>query len=566
MDFTEGFYPKILSVQDMLITSSKRYQNKNALIDLTEYEINSVTYDKLLDKVLSFGNALRTIGVNPRTHIAIIGENRVQWGISYLTCMAFNHIVVPIDKGLSKDEVLNILHEAEVEVIIYSKTYENIVSEIRDSLRKLKVFICMDKPANPEDYSMIELLQKHPLVNISELPLIDPVQVAEIIFTSGSLGRAKGVMLSQFNLASNLMAMTAMVKIYPTDRFLSVLPMHHTYECTCGFLCPLYCGATVYYARSLKTVVEDLGTSKATVLLAVPLLYEKMYKKIVKGIQDDKVKSKIVPALLKVTDSVQRITGKDLKKKVFKQLHERFGGEIRLFIAGGAAVDPQIARGLRGFGFTFIQGYGLTETSPILALNPIEDFQDNAAGKPLPGVTIKIDNPDAEGSGEIIAKGDNVMLGYYKRDDLTAEAIVDGWFRTGDLGYIDERGFLHINGRKKNVIIAKNGKNVYPEELEDTLHLSPFIQEAMVYADKSVGDELIAAQILPDTEAFIALSEEKGISLTKDFIERKVREEVNKINSSLPIYKQIKKVVLREKEFQKTTTQKIKRFLVEEGA
>ncbi|NUN09628.1 MAG: AMP-binding protein [Ignavibacteriaceae bacterium] len=566
MDYTEGYYPKILSIQDMLISSSKRYQNKNALFDLTDYEINSVTYDKLLDKVLSFGNALQSLGISQRTHIAIIGENRVQWGISYLTGMMFDHVVVPIDKGLSKDEVMNILYEAEAEVIIFSKSFEVMMNEIRGNLKKLKTFICMDRPENSSDYSMTELLQKHPPMDLSGLPKINPTQVAEIIFTSGSLGRAKGVMLSQHNLASNLMAMTGVVKILPTDRFLSVLPMHHTYECTCGFLCPLYCGSTVYYARSLKTVVEDLATSKATILLAVPLLYEKMYKKILKGIQEDKVKSKVVPALLKVTDSVQKFTGKDLKRKVFSQLHERFGGAIRLFIAGGAAVDPNVAKGLRGFGFSFIQGYGLTETAPILALNPIEDFLDNAAGKPLPGVTIRIDNPDSEGSGEIIAKGDNVMLGYYKRDDLTAEAIVDGWFRTGDLGFLDKKGFLHINGRKKNVIIARNGKNVYPEELEDNLHSSKYIQEAMVYADKSTGDEIISVQILPDTEAFIELSEEKGISLTKDIIEKKVKEEVNKINSGLPLHKQIKKIVIREKEFQKTTTQKIKRFLAEQDA
>ncbi len=564
MDLTAPYYPKINSIQDMLITVAKHHNNKNALIDLTDYEINSVSYENLLDKVLRLGSALRNLDIKPRTHIAVIGENRVQWGIGYLTCMTFDHVVVPIDKGLSKDEILNILHESEAEAIIFSKSYANMIYEIGESLKKLKTYISMDQTSEPGTHSMVALIQKYPPADISSLPKIDPNRVAEIIFTSGSLGRAKGVMLSQFNLASNLMAMTSKLTIYPSDKFLSVLPLHHTYEGTCGFLCPLFCGATVYYARSLKTVVEDLHTSKASILLAVPLLYEKMFKKIIKGIESDKLKSKVVPVLLKVTDVVKSFAGKDLKHKVFGELHEKFGGNIRLFIAGGAAIDPNIAKGLRGFGFNFVQGYGLTETSPILALNSLDDFKDSAAGKPLPGVSIKIDNPDQDQSGEIIAKGDNVMLGYYRRDDLTAEAIVDGWFRTGDLGFFDADGFLHINGRKKNVIIARNGKNVYPEEIEDVLHYSKFIAEAMVYADKSTGDEVISVQILPDTEAFVELSETEGITLTKEYIDKKIREEVNRLNAKLPIYKQIKKVVIREKEFQKTTTQKIKRFLVEE--
>ena len=387
--------------------------------------------------------------------------------------------------------------------------------------------------------------------------------MAEIIFTSGSLGRAKGVMLTQKNIASNLMSMVEMFLLTDADRFLSVLPIHHTYECTCGFLCPLSVGATVYFARSLKTVVDDLQKVKATMLLGVPLLFDKMFKRIYKSIKEDKVKSIIVPPLIKASNFIVSFGWKNFKRKIFKELHEKFGGHIRVFIAGGAAPDPDVAKGLRELGFNFAQGYGLTETSPILALNQLELFKDNAAGMPLPRVEIKINQPDADGIGEVYAKGPNVMLGYYKNDQLTKEAFDNGWFRTGDIGYIDEDGFLHISGRKKNVIIAKNGKNVFPEEIEDILLKSPYILEVVVYGEKDPKqDEIIAAQIVVDAETFIEYSEHKGVKITKELLNEIIADEVKKANSSLTSYKQIKKFYIRDQEFEKTTTQKIKRYLL----
>jgi long-chain acyl-CoA synthetase len=398
---------------------------------------------------------------------------------------------------------------------------------------------------------------------VIDFPKIEPNAMAEIIFTSGSLGRAKGVMLSQKNLASNLIDMVSMLFMYPEDRFLSVLPIHHTYECTCGMLCPLYCGSSVHYSRSLKTVVDDLQKVKATMLLAVPLLFDKMFKRIYKTIKENKVKSVIVPPMIKFTNLLQMVGWKNSKKKVFSELHHKFGGQIRLFIAGGAAPDPVVAKGLREFGFGFLQGYGLTETSPILALNQKDNFRDDAAGLPLPNVEIKIKNPDTEGHGEIWAKGPNVMLGYYKNEKLTNEAFEEGWFKTGDIGYLDKDGFLHISGRKKNVIISKSGKNVFPEEVEDILNRSPFILESLVYGEEDAKQtEIIAVQIVVDAEAFIELSENKNIKITPELINEVITEEVEKTNKQLSGYKQIKKFYIRETEFEKTTTQKIKRYLV----
>lgn len=556
--------PKVFSIQDMLLQSARKYEFKLAMEDLTDTPIKKVTYGELLDYVLRFGNALFKSGIKERTHVAIISENRVQWAISYLTCMTFNLVVVPIDKNLTQNEILNIIHESDAEAIIFSETFAEMFVGLQSSLKKLKHFICMDESKIGDNFmDMCKMIQSNEPFPKESLPKINPNELAEVIFTSGSLGRAKGVMLSQSNLASNLMDMVSMLFMYPEDRFLSILPIHHTYECTCGMLCPLYCGSSIHYARSLKTIVDDLQKVKATIFLGVPLLYDKMFKKIIKSIKEDKVKDKIVPPLIKVTNVLSMIGFTSLKKKIFKELHNRFGGSIRVFIAGGAAPDPQVAKGLREFGFTFLQGYGLTETSPILALNQINRFKDDAAGLPLPSVQIKINNPDNNGSGEIFAKGPNVMLGYYKNEAATKDSFEDGWFKTGDMGYIDEDGFLHINGRKKNVIISKSGKNVFPEEIEDVINRSPFVLESLVYGEKDEKhDEIIAVQIVVDAEAFIELSETKGIQISEKLIHDTIAEEINKANSQLAAHKKIVKFYIRDKEFEKTTTQKIKRYLV----
>ena len=328
-------------------------------------------------------------------------------------------------------------------------------------------------------------------------------------------------------------------------------------------LCPLYCGASVHYARSLKTVVDDIQKVKATVLLGVPLLYDKMFKRISKAIKEDKVKSILVPALVKITDVIKKLGAEDLKKKVFKEIHNKFGGSVRIFIAGGAAPDPLVAKGLREFGFSFLQGYGLTETSPILALNRLDSFKDDAAGIPLPGVEIKINEPDENGSGEIWAKGPSVMKGYYKNEKITKEVFSGDWFKTGDIGYFDEDGFLHINGRMKNVIISRSGKNVFPEEIEDILNRSPYILESIVYGEEDAKqDEIIAAQIVVDAEAFIELAQSKGLTINEELIREIIDAEIKESNKQLASYKRISKFYIRENEFEKTTTQKIKRFLV----
>lgn len=556
--------PQISSVRDMLYKSAKQHPDKIALEDLSNTPIGHVTFSQLLQNVLKFGSSLKKLGLPERAHLAIISENRVQWGIAYLTGMTFNYVVVPIDKNLPEQDILNILHESEAEAIVFSNSYDDLMRDKKDLLKKLKVFVNMDLPAEKNGfYSMTELINAGKLIDKENLPGLNPEEMAEINFTSGSLGRAKGVMLSQRNIAENLMSMTSMIEITYKDRFLSVLPIHHTYECTCGFLCPLYMGGSAHYAQSLKTVVEDMQRVKPTILLSVPLMYDKMFKKIYKTINEDKVKSRIVPPLIKLTNLAGKIGWKSSKKLIFKELHHRFGGSIRLFIAGAAAPDPKVAKGLREFGFNFVQGYGLTETSPILALNQIDNFKDMAAGLPLKNVHLKINEPNSEGIGEIYAKGPNVMLGYYKNPQLTQEVFDGEWFMTGDLGYIDSDGFLHIVGRKKNVIISRTGENVYPEEIEDVLNRSPYIKESLVYGEEDEKhDEIIAAQIVTEADSFIEYSEQNNMEITDELIKGIIDSEIKMVNKQLPLHKQIRKFNIRTEEFEKTTTQKIKRYLV----
>ena len=554
--------PKVESIKELLLRSADIYANKLAMEDLSETPIKRTTYSELLSYVLKFGTALKKLGIEEQSHIAIIGENRVQWSISYFTCMLFNYVAVPIDRNLSQNEIFNIIHESESVVVIFSSNYSEIFDESHTSLKRLNNYICMDEGSLESQFlNMKKMIDESDEIKKEDLPKINPNELAEIIFTSGSLGRAKGVMLSQNNLAENIVAMTSMLHIFPEDKFLSVLPMHHTYECTCGMLTPIYSGASVHFARSLKTIVDDLQTVKATMLLAVPLLFDKMYKKIAKSISEDNVKSIIVPILVGVSNVVEKIGAKEIKKKIFAELHEKFGGNIRIFIAGGAAPDPQVAKGLRGFGFNFIQGYGLTETSPILALNQLENFKDHAAGLPMPNAKIKIDSPDENGVGEIFVKGSSVMLGYYKNENATKETFQDDWFKTGDLGHIDEDGFVIISGRKKNVIISKSGKNVFPEEIEDVLNRNPFILESIVFGkvDAKQG-EIIAAKIVPDAEAFIELSEKENSTINDKLVRDRIAVEIGKVNKELSSFKKIIDFEIRESEFEKTTTQKIKRY------
>jgi long-chain acyl-CoA synthetase len=556
--------PAIDTLQDLLRSAVGRTPGKLALEDLNATPLPRVTFAELLDRVERFGRALRRLGLAERDHVAVMAENRVQWAVAYLAVVTHDMVVVPVDKSLPDNEVVTILHASDAKAVVFSESYRDTVITLSAAVKGLRHLIDMDLPARDGRlHSMVEMIAGEPAG--AGFPAVDPDALAVIVFTSGSMGRAKGVMLSHRNITANLVGMLRMIELLPDDRFLSVLPLHHTYECTCGLLCPLFSCASVHFSRSLKTVVEDLQRVRATILLAVPLLYDKMYKRITASIAENRVAATLMPSLKAAAALGEAVGFDDARRRLFRKIHEKFGGAIRIFIAGGAAPDPEVARGLRALGFTCLQGYGLTETSPILTLNRLRKFKDDAAGLPLCNVEVRIADPDAEGQGEIVARGPSVMLGYYKDEAATAQVIRDGWFHTGDIGRFDADGFLHITGRKKNVIVARNGKNVYPEELEESINRIPFVLESAVYGSRAAdGDEEICVTVVPNAEEFVRWAEASGEQVTPELIEQLIDREIRSLNRKLPPHKQIRRVSIRESEFAKTTTQKIKRHLIHE--
>ncbi len=557
--------PRLDSLQDLVRGSSQRHGGKLALEDLSETPIGRLTFAELADSVARFGRALRRVGLDERDHVAVVAENRVQWVIAYLGAATFNMVVVPIDKSLKENEIVTILHASDAKAVVFSEGLRDTVLTLAPSVRGLKVFVDMDLAERQgRVHSMAQMIAGEGVVAEGDpFPRIDPDAVAVIVFTSGSMGRAKGVMLSQRNIASNLTAMLSMVELLASDRFLSVLPIHHTYECTCGVLCPLTVGASVHFARSLKTVVEDLQRVRATILLAVPLLYDKMFKRIQAGVREKRLASLLIGPMAGVASVAESVGVEGLRRKMFAAIHAKLGGAIRILIVGGAAPNPEVSRGMRGFGFTLLQGYGLTETSPIVALNRLRKFRDDAAGLPLPNLEVRIEDADDEGRGEIVVRGPSVMLGYYKNEEATRQVLKDGWFHTGDYGTFDADGFLHVSGRKKNVIVAANGKNVFPEELEDQVNAIPLVLESVVYGARGpAGDEEISVMVVPNAETIHHLAQKTGAEITRAWIEDEINKEIRALNRRLPLYKQIRRVQIQEGEFEKTTTQKIKRYLI----
>ncbi len=361
-----------------------------------------------------------------------------------------------------------------------------------------------------------------------------------------------------------MMAICSSLYIDENDSVLSILPLHHTYECSNGFLVMIYNGCTISFAEGLKHIPKNLKETRPTILLLVPLILENMYKKIWAQASSKKgMKTKLQLAL--ALSSFLLKFNIDIRKKLFHRIHENLGGRVRLIISGAAAINPEVSKGLRAMGFTVRQGYGLTECSPIVTVNREKKFRDDSVGLPLPGIEVRIDNPDSEGIGEIVVRGDNVTLGYYRDPIATSRVLKDGWLYTGDLGRMDKDGFIYITGRKKNVIVTKNGKNIFPEEVEAYLNNSPYILESLVYGklDEASGETLVCAQIVPDFEAIKEKLKQDQVS--DEDVHRIISEEVRMVNRSMPLYKHIRQFTIREEEFAKTTTKKIKRYVEKIG-
>lgn len=557
----------ITDLKDMLVSSVKLYGDNVAFMQkfAKDEPYRSITYKETLDTVNALGTALISKGLKGK-RIAIIGENCYQWATSYLAVICGTGIVVPLDKELSTNELKQLVKEAEVSAVMFTEKYAERFMEIKESAEtSLELLIKLNGSKefdNVLSYSGL-ISEGRMLLDGGDRSFVDAKivndEMSELLFTSGTTGIAKGVMLSHKNICFDLMIAPTILKVHTWDIFFSVLPVHHTYEGTCGFLMPLYKGASIAYCEGLKYIVKNLSEVRPTMFLGVPALFETLYKTIMKNVRKQG-KENLVRKVMAVNKVTQKI-GIDINKKLLKDILKVFGGRMRVLISGGAAIDPAILQFFNDLGFIAVQGYGLSECAPMGALNPDQHkYMRNASvGHILPGMDVKIEDKDEDGIGEICLKGDNVMLGYYKNPEETAKVIKDGWFYTGDQGYIDEEKFIYITGRKKNVIIASNGKNVFPEELEYYLSKSKYISESMVWGaeDEKSGDITIVAAIIPDLEE---VEEAIGKDADDEQIKVLLWKEVDKINEDLPMFKKIKKVSLRHEEFEKNTSKKIKRF------
>ncbi len=531
---------EINSFKDILNNSAFLYGDKIAFKErgengkIEKYSYNSLKYD-----AESLAKALLKRGYEGKK-IAISGKNSYLWCLCYLAITCFVGVVVPIDKEAPSEELVNMLTFSDSKLIfsdsevllkiknmpkgIAALSFEDGISQLIEEGKKLKT----------------ELLLKHHSLNENEMSVL--------LFTSGTTGMTKGVMLSQSNICSDLKAVLPCIKINDTDVSLSVLPLHHTYECI-AFLMVIYRGGTICFSKSLRNLKEDFSVFKPTVLVAVPLLLEKLHRRIIKNM-DEKGKRKKARIITKMSS----VISEENRKKVFYEIHEFFGGNLKKIFVGAAELEEDIAKDFSAFGFKIISGYGLTECSPIVICNSVDDITIDSIGKPLNSVKVKIINPDESGIGEIVVKGPMVMKGYYKNEEATEEVLKDGWFKTGDLGFCDKNGYYHITGRKKNVIVSKNGKNIYPEELEHYLMNHSVIAEVIVKSEK--GD-IITAHILPNEEEIMRKLKKR--TLEKNDIKKAVTEAVRQVNKKLPSYKNIRDTVIRTEEFKKTTTHKIKR-------
>ena len=561
----------ITDLKHMLNTSVELYGDNVAFRQRFEKDkpFREITYREALDTVNGLGTALIAHGLKGK-RISVIGENCYQWATSYLAAVCGTGIVVPLDKELSSEELKQLIIEADVSAVLFAKKYEKMFSEMMASgdtgLQMLVNFSPADQ-CGEGVFSWESLVEEgKKLVESGDRSFIDAEIYADemsvLLFTSGTTGIAKGVMLSHRNICEDLMSAPTILNVNTWDIFFSVLPVHHTYECTCGFLMPLYKGASIAYCEGLKYIVKNLAEVQPTMILAVPLIFESLYNNIMKNVRKQGKEGLVrkVLALNKVTKKV----GLDLNKLLLKDILKVFGGRMRVLISGGAAIDPAILQFFNDLGFISVQGYGLTECAPMAALNPDRHkyMRNSSVGHLLPGMEVKIEDKNEDGIGEICVKGPNVMLGYYNMPEETAKVIKDGWFHTGDLGYVDDEDFIYITGRKKNVIITANGKNVFPEELEYYLGRSTMVSESMVWAqeDESGQDTVIVATIKPDMEE-VEAAIGKDAAGDADQVEKLLWTEVDKINENLPFFKKIKKITVRREEFEKTTGKKIKRFV-----
>ena len=560
------YEPRIVkNYREMIEYSVKNYADKIAYKykkngDLKQVEYVEKTYEQVGRDIKAFATELLNKGLEHRK-IVLIGNNRYEWCISYLAVTSANMIIVPLDKALPDNEIENLVTRSEADVAIFDKKYIDVMKKLKKDINvNLKMLICMDNIKDNEVEKFSQLLQKGEELlkngdNRYEKVEVNPDKMSIMLFTSGTTNLPKAVMLSQKNVCANLSDFASWVKLYPTDTLLSFLPIHHTFECTVTFLYGFYSGCTVAFCDGLKYIQKNLAEYKVSVFVAVPLVLETMYKKIQKAIQDQG-KEKLIHMMIKLSNGLLKCKI-DLRKVIFKQILDNLGGNIRLVLYGSAPMSKETIVGFNNFGIALVQGYGLTETSPVIAAESDKEKRPGAVGLALPSLNVKIDNPDENGEGEILVKGPSVMMGYYHNEEENKKAFIDGWFRTGDYGYMTEDGFIYVTGRKKDIIVLRNGKNVYPQEIEFLINKLPYVTESLVYQrEKDKTDTMLCAKIVYDKDI---IKESFGEKTEKEYKDN-IWEEIKEINKQLPVFKHIKKITITTEPLIKTTTQKVKRY------
>lgn len=522
----------------------------------------NITYSKFVKDIKALGTSLIHLGLSQK-RVAIISSNRYEWCVSYLAVTTSNMVVVPLDKALPSNEIVNLIKRSDVEAIIFDQVYLDTILDLKKSdSTNLKYLICMDNIENTDVELYTKLLSNGiSLIDTGddkyENVKIDANKMSIMLFTSGTTSISKAVSLSQNNICSDIYALSQMTDIRKEDIFLSFLPLHHTFESTCTFLYGTSCGITVAFCDGLRYVASNLKEFNITGFVSVPLVLEVMYKKLLKGIEEQG-KTSLVNCMFKISNFLLKC-GIDIRRKIFKPILANFAPNLRVLIAGGAPMNKNAIECFVGLGINLLQGYGLTETSPVLAGENDKYKRAGSVGFPLPGITVEIDNPNEHGIGEIKAKGPTIMEGYYGNEEATKEVLKDGWFYTGDLGYIDSDGYLFVTGRKKDVIVLKNGKNIYPEELEILINKLPYVAESLVFGkpDTKKDDLILCAKIVYNKDVMKEMFKDTLVSEYHDIIWKDIKAEVNK---SMPAYKSIREIIVTDEPLIKTTTQKVKRF------
>ena len=554
---------KFTDLKDMLNQTGEVYADRPAYIFKTEEKgkFRIITHKEFRENINALGTTLIQMGLKDK-RIAVISENRYEWELSYLAVVAGVGVIVPLDKALPDNELESLILRSQVEAIIYSSKYDAIMNTLREKKNtNLKYFISMDLEENTQGiYAEKALVEKgKKLLADGNKTYIDAKIDAEkmgiMLFTSGTTAMSKAVMLSHKNLVTNVMDIIQRFDLTDEDRFLSFLPLHHVFECTVGFLYPISIGGSIAFCEGVKHMAENIKEFEITAMISVPAVFDIIYRKVMKTIEK---KGKL--ANLEKGKKVSQFLLKmkiDLRKKLFKEVHESLGPKLKLVVTGGAALDPETEKGFNDLGFDVEQGYGLTETAPVIAAETPKCRRLGSIGKKFPSVEVKIDDPDEEGIGELMAKGPSIMLGYYENEEATKSALEsDGWFHTGDLARIDKDGFIYISGRKKSVIVLNNGKNVFPEEIETLLNKVEGIKETFVFEKKEDdGDVKVCVEIVYDKELIKELYNIEGEENIKEFLWDKVKE----VNKLMPKYKYVREMVITEEPLIKTTTLKIKR-------